>query len=73
MRPDYIGHGNTCWSGELHPQAEWGMRAIDGRHDDVDGYESRAAAEHAIALAPAYNLPRQELVRRVNGVWCNVW
>jgi hypothetical protein len=73
VKPDYIGHGNAAWDGALYPNAEWGMRAIAGRHDDVDGYGSREAAERAIELAPAFNLPAQELVRRVNGQWCNVW
>lgn len=72
-KPDYIAHMNAAWDGAFHPQGEWATRAINGPLHDVDAYGSRAAAERAIALAPVYNIPALELVRRCDDRYCNVW
>ena len=75
---DYIGHAAECFDGctfdtRVGRDAEWGSRAVNGGFRDVDGYGTREAAEKSVALTAKYNLPRYEVVRRVNGVWCNIW
>ncbi len=69
---DYIGHMRVTFDG-FHPAGEWATRAIGGPFQDVDAYGSRENAERAIALAPRYNLPSLELVRRIGDRYCNVW
>ena len=74
--PDYIGHSEALEAlgiFDISGTQEWGMRKIGGQSQDVDGYKLERHARMAMHLAPAYGLPPQELVKRVNGVWCNVW
>ena len=75
---DYLGHADECFDGWIGDSkvgrvAEWGSRATCGAFADVDGYGTREAAEKSIGLTAKYNLPAYELVKRVNGTWCNVW
>ena len=79
-KADYIGHANACWDGctfdsRTGREAEWGSRDASYHHSfsDVDGYGTREAAEHSVKLTVEYGLPPYEVVRRINGVWCNVW
>ncbi len=72
MKIDYLGHMRACFDG-FHPHGEWATRAIGWPFGDVDAYASRENAERAIAIAPDYNIPALELVRRVGDRYCNIW
>jgi hypothetical protein len=75
--PDYIGHMAECEKlGILHmgESLSFGLRRIGTlAFNDVDAYRTESDAVLSLSITAKYRLPAMELVRKIDGNWCNCY